>query len=491
VKPSIERAEESGIWMVYFDDFGMDFEPVPNGRGRPFRVSVWNQGSCENFLAPTEINVANLRDIQALSDTLDRIAPEKLGSTDWLKTIHAAVRLLGEQPRQALQWHTAAELAAIVPASPDLLIGPFVTREAVTELGAKVKAGKTTLTAAMVAAKLNGTPFLGFTVERSPVVYMTEERGPSFLDALNRFGIRNHPDLHILLRHEAQGPWAELAEEARSKCQTVGADVLIADTLADWAGLKDDEENNTGSALAAMRPLQLAAADGLGVLVIRHDRKSGGDIGDSARGASAFSGAADILLSLRRADSAGHENRRVIHAVGRFDGIPSQTVVELRDGGYIALGDAVAVEQREVRAAVLDLLPETEEKALTIDQLTESIGQQRKATLNRVLESLRESGRVLRKKGYGDSKRAFGYWLASDEFFSKGNAHEKYDTDYVPESDVPIELFRGTYPENKELFTPHSLEEKLETLVCVRCRSKHFDEGELLCPECRADEAAS
>ena len=49
-----------------------------------------------------------------------------------------------------------------------------------------------------------------------------------------------------------------------------------------------------------MKPLQLAAADGLGVVVGRHERKSGGDIGDSARGSSAFGGAVDTIITISR-----------------------------------------------------------------------------------------------------------------------------------------------------------------------------------------------
>ena len=46
-----------------------------------------------------------------------------------------------------------------------------------------------------------------------------------------------------------------------------------------------------------MQPLQqAAAAEGLGVLVSQHERKSGGEVEDSGRGSSAFAGAADIEI---------------------------------------------------------------------------------------------------------------------------------------------------------------------------------------------------
>jgi hypothetical protein len=42
----------------------------------------------------------------------------------------------------------------------------------------------------------------------------------------------------------------------------VGAGVLIVDTVSQFAGLRGDAENNSGDALAAVEPLQAAAAEG-------------------------------------------------------------------------------------------------------------------------------------------------------------------------------------------------------------------------------------
>lgn len=404
--------DSDGTVQINFRDFGVDFMRSPTGRGDPYKVTVWSRRSGEDLAAPEVIDLASpARGIRDYAATLGRIASPEFDSVDWEGALHRAVRDLAAQPASAVfAWHTAEELAAIVPVQPIQVVGPFVVAEGITELSAKVKQGKTTFASAMVAARLSGQPFLGHPVEPGPVVYLTEERGPSFVGALDRFGVRDHPELHVLLRHRASAPWPEIVDRAREKARKVGANLMVVDTLSDWAGLRDEEENSTGAALAAMRPLQQAAADGLGILVIRHDRKSGGEIGDSARGASAFSGAADILLSLRRADTPGHENRRVLHAVGRFDGIPAQTVIEIRDGRYVPLGDALDVERSEVLELLLQALPGEEVQALTVDQLAEVVGLQRRATLNRVLNDLRKDGTVSRRKGFGESTRAFGYW---------------------------------------------------------------------------------
>lgn len=56
--------------------------------------------------------------------------------------------------------------------------------------------------------------------------------------------------------------------------------------LANGVYTLGDSENNAGDALAAMLPLQEAAGNGIAVIVLRHDRKSGGLVGESARESS-------------------------------------------------------------------------------------------------------------------------------------------------------------------------------------------------------------
>jgi hypothetical protein len=94
-------------------------------------------------------------------------------------------------------------------------------------------------------------------------------------------------------------------------------------TLPQWAGIHGDGENSAGEALAAMAPLQEAASQHhLAVVIARHERKSGGDVGNSGRGSSAFAGAVDIVLSLRRPEGNTRPTLRVIHALSRFDETP-------------------------------------------------------------------------------------------------------------------------------------------------------------------------
>lgn len=61
---------------------------------------------------------------------------------------------------------------------------------------------------------------------------------------------------------------------------------------------KTTEENSAGEWSAAMAPRQDLAATGRAIIVLRRDRKGGGDAGDSGCGSSQASGDVDITLAL-------------------------------------------------------------------------------------------------------------------------------------------------------------------------------------------------
>jgi len=325
----------------------------------------------------------------------------------------------GDRPSTPpLRWLTAPELAALTPEQPDWLVEGQVAREAISEVTARIKAGKTTFSLAQARAITTGEPFMGCATKRTAIVYLTEERPASFRDALSRVELLDCPDFHVLLRQDATDlSWPEIVAEAVRRAEAVGAELIVTDTLGDWASLVGEEENTSGAAMEAMRPLQAAAAGGLAIEIARHGRKSGGELGDAGRGSSAFGGAVDILLQLERANTPGHESRRVLKAVGRFDGIAPTTVIEWRDGVYVSLGDAVDVEQATTRRAILDILPGFDAEPWIETHLLEQLtkGNEDKppvrSTVKRALDDLVTAQLVAKLSGYGRTKRAWGYRL--------------------------------------------------------------------------------
>jgi hypothetical protein len=145
--------------------------------------------------------------------------------------------------------------------------------------------------------------------------------------------------------------------------------VLVVDTLGQWAGLGGDAENQAGAALETVAPLQVAAGAALAVLVLRHERKSGGEVGDSARGSSAFGGAVDVIVSLRRPGGNQRPTVRELHALFRFDETPAKLTAELVGDRFEALGSDVDVASQEARRALLEETSDDEAHALELDEI--------------------------------------------------------------------------------------------------------------------------
>ena len=136
---------------------------------------------------------------------------------------------------------------------------------------------------------------------QGPVVLLTEQGGTSFREALARAGLLERDDLHLALyRDLASLSWPDIVADAFVKAQEVGAVLLVVDTLPAVSGVRGDDENSAGRALEALEPLQVGAdTSRIGVIVSFHDRKGGGEVGESGRGSSAYAGAVDIILHVK------------------------------------------------------------------------------------------------------------------------------------------------------------------------------------------------
>jgi hypothetical protein len=98
----------------------------------------------------------------------------------------------------------------------------------------------------------------------------------------------------------------------------------VVDTLSQWADLRGDMENQAGDAFAALQPLQQAAGEGIAVIFLQHERKSGGDAADAGRGSSAFAGAVATLVGFRRPLGDVRGNLRLLLALSRFEAVPPE-----------------------------------------------------------------------------------------------------------------------------------------------------------------------
>jgi AAA domain len=310
-----------------------------------------------------------------------------------------------------LCFHTARELARRAPEQTAWTVPGFTGPGIVSEFDGKLKtSGKTTFLGHMSAAIVTGGSFLGRRTQRTGVVWLTEERPQTFVETLKRAGLADCADVHVLHWHDTRGvKWPAVVSQSTDYAIAHGAGVLIADTISQWAGLRGDTENNNGDQMTAIEPLQLAAARGLAVVVARHERKGGGDVGESGRGGSAFSGAVDIVVSLRRAEGKTKPSVRVLHTLSRFTETPNNLVIDLTPDGYVVLGTEGAVAVLEAERVLLDRLPVSAETALPLDDLREGEDRLPRTATQEALKKLTEAG-IAKRVGSGKKGNAYRYF---------------------------------------------------------------------------------
>ena len=340
--------------------------------------------------------------------------------------------LTRNETAESLPWRTAAEIALLAPERPEWIVYGLVGPGIVTEIDGKLKAsGKTTFLATMVAAVVTNRPFLNHPTTASPVLWMTEERPQTFLETLRRAHLEARTDVQVLHWHDVKHlPWPAIMAAATDYALSIGARVLIVDTIGQWAGLRGEDENNNGSQLTAAAPLQDAAAKGLAVVVARHERKGGGDVGESGRGGSAFSGAVDIVVSIRRGEGKTKPTVRVLQTLSRFSETPESVVIDMTETGYVVLGDCASVATLEAERALLDRLPDTEDHAADLETLRTMDPVIGKSATKIAIANLMKAGDANRV-GSGKRNDAYRYFRAVKTLVST----QTYRVNHQPETE--------------------------------------------------------
>lgn len=311
--------------------------------------------------------------------------------------VSAALGKVVPAERIRVSFTTAREIAESAPEDPDWIVKGIVAAGAITELVGKVKvSGKTTFALEMCAAILSDRPFAGQRTSRTPIVYLSEQGDASLRQALARARLLEADDFHVLTWPRALSvSWPDVVDLAVRKCLDVGSRLLVVDTLTQWAAIRGDGENAAGEAMTAARPLQVASGvHGLAVKILRHGRKSGGEVGDDGRGSSAFAGAVDIVLSLKRPEGNADPTIRVLHALSRFTDTPETLAIQLGENGYQPIGSEAAMVTLLARRALLDVAPAKPKDAKLIDDLLAESGIRRSSGQDALAELCRDGSLI-------------------------------------------------------------------------------------------------
>ena len=411
-----ERSGASIDAITVGDELGSDL--LERARGYPYLAGLSDGLSRSPDVARYAGIVKGKAERRSIITCANDVAKSAMNGGKGLKekveklSIHIGVGVGIE--RKDITWRTGADSSLNAASeAPPWVVEPYVVAGGITDLAGPPKgAGKTTFATHLSRAVIDGERFLGGGVQRGPVVYLTEETETTFAQAMRRAGLVGCADFHWMTRYEvARVTWADTVTLATQKAAEVGATLIVVDTAPTFMDFKGDAENSTGEVLQAMRPLQDAAAKGFAVLAIRHERKSGGPVGIAGRGSSAYAGAADIVLGLRRPQTGTRPKVRELHALSRLDVTPDLLVIELTDDGYTSRGTASSVALEDAKGAIERVAPTNAAEARTLDDLLGDVDVKvSRATLNRAAEELLEAG-VLSKAGKGVKGSAFKYFL--------------------------------------------------------------------------------
>ena len=242
---------------------------------------------------------------------------------------------------------------------PQWIVEGYFARGEVGLLAAAPKIGKTTTLAHLTGAVVCGTSFLGRKVTHTPALWVDMEQHARQTKRLfSDLGVQGLP----LYTVTTQMVTFDICDFAKEK----GVGLVVIDSLSKYWDVTD--ENDAAQVTAAMRPIrQLAEDTDAAVVLIHHNRKSGGEDGVDIRGSVAIHATVDVAISMKR--DKDHETRRYLEATSRHDETPRKLVVEFEDGVFRALGTASEVKSRENQSRLLEVLTD---EPLTIDEISEA-----------------------------------------------------------------------------------------------------------------------
>ena len=342
-------------------------------------------------------------------------------------------------PLPPIRWGMASLRTEAAPTVPWLWRG-YLAAGAVTLLTSQWKTGKTTLTSVLLSRMKTGGTLAGLSLTAGRAIVLSEEPPSQWVLRGGRLDLEDHVGWFCRPFRGRPRPqqWQELLDRVAKAADERRVSLVVVDPLA--AFFPGKSENDAGSMLDALAPLQRLAAHGLSVLALHHPAKKEKSDGPSGRGSGALLGCADILVEMRWYRRPGEsDRRRRLIALSRFDETPRQMIVELNAEGtdYLCHGSFAEEEFVSHWRLLKDLLHQAPRKLTRADirAVWPNADRPDATTLYRWLRRAVAAG-LLRQDGHGHRDQPFRYWLAENE--------ERWRKDPLARIHMP-ELFSPTF----------------------------------------------
>lgn len=276
----------------------------------------------------------------------------------------------------------------------------YIAKGHLTLFSALWKAGKSTLIAQLLKSIQSVKKLAGQEVTSCKVLVISEES--------ESIWARRKDDLELDLpvwivsrpvkEKLSYDKWTNLLKKANVFCLKNRIGLLVIDTVSGFWNVRD--ENNAADVQAALLPLNYLTSQNIGVLLVHHFRKSGGDEGVASRGSGTLGSTADILIEFTRKEKDNpNSKQRVLKTYSRFEESPAEIVIDLVDDEYITLGTLGEVSKQAKLDKILSLLPnapkgEPVQTILDTWEVEEMGKKPSRSSVIRYLSELKETNRV-------------------------------------------------------------------------------------------------
>ena len=280
---------------------------------------------------------------------LEKAAQAPLGPSNPSAEEENAIHAYKSDPPHESHFHPLAadELLAEPLDEVEWVVEEILPAGGLALLVSKPKEGKSTLSYELAVNVTQGSTFLGRrTCQGAVLILALEEHHRDVCMRLRNLGAATPGSLYVHVGPSEPTP--TVLASILSFLKEHDVKLVLVDTLA--AFWRIENENDAAEMTKVVKPLlQLARESGACVLLNHHARKSEGSYGDEIRGSGALFALVDVAILMKR-----HEvkTQRLLQFQSRYHETPSELVVELRDHGYVSLGDPAKVG-KEARLTTL------------------------------------------------------------------------------------------------------------------------------------------
>lgn len=274
----------------------------------------------------------------------------------------------------------------------------YIAKGNITLLTAIMKGGKSTLLRCLFDAMAEEAEFAGQPTKNIKTLVISEESEDKWADSKEEANEKTAGNILVWIRPTRGKPnqkkWEEVIKSISDLCVKEKVEFVVIDTLSSFWPI--DNENDSAQAARALIPLYRFTESGIGVLLVHHDRKDGGNFGNSSRGSSALTAFVDnIVQFLRNPD--GLPSQRILRSWGRFSNISNVVVEYTNEGKYITKGEPWVVSKSARLEKILQIM-NTADRPLSTDEIHSiwitQVADTSKRTIRRYMEELKRCGQV-------------------------------------------------------------------------------------------------